>query len=135
MLTLLEIRTKIEQLAKQINAPADLLPTYGTSKNIGDPFIYVDNAYYYYLAYERDVKTTNKQTSNSDELLYWVFESVTDSMAASFELANRSPNSKEDFRRVMFAHQLELLGKLSVEWKKKREKEILEILNRSPYLT
>ena len=133
MLSLPEIKNRIEQLAKQIDAPANLIPSYGTSKNIGDPFIDVDDSHYYYLALERDVKTINRQTSNFDELLYWVFQYITSTMALYYELNHRDPNSMNDFRRVKFAYQLELLEKLSPMWRKRREQEIEDMLKDHPY--
>ena len=132
MFSLIEIKQKIEQLAIQIDASANqMLPTYGTSKDDGTPYIEVEYSNYFYLAYDRDTKSINRKTQDIDELLYWVFAGVTFNMASSYASAHRDPSI--NYRRIMFSHQLELLEKLNPLWRKRREKEIDEILKGSPY--
>ena len=131
MFSLIEIKPKIEQLASKIDAPVHIRPTYGTSKDEGTPYIEVDDSSYYFLARDRDTKTLNRKTQDIDELLYWVFEYITSSMASSYAVVHR--DSINNHRMVMFLHQLELLKKLNPLWEKRREKEIDEILKFSPY--
>ena len=47
---------------------------------------------------------------------------MTGEMAARYELAHRVEG--EDFRRQVFAHQLELLAKLDPEWRRRRIREL-----------
>jgi hypothetical protein len=133
MLSLAEIKYKIEQLASQINVPANLMPTFGTSMNDGTPCIEVDDSLYYYSAVDRDVKTVNRQTSDFNELLFWVFHFITFLMAVHYEANNRVPNESHDYRKAMFAYQLVLLNKLSPMLRKRGEQEIAEILRNHPY--
>ncbi len=133
MLSLIEIKYKVEQLANKINVPAKRMPTYGTSKNDGTPYIEVDDSYYYYLALERDVKCINRQTPDLEELLYWIFHDITFTMAMSYELEHRVSNVSRDHRKTIFAYQLDMLNKLNPLWKKRREQEIIDILKETPY--
>jgi hypothetical protein len=52
-------------------------------------------------------------------------------MASEYELHNRKPG--EDFRRVLFAKQLELFEKLNTGWLALKQKELEDILKQHPY--
>jgi hypothetical protein len=131
MFSLTEIAQKVEQLAVRINAPSSKRPGYGTSENIGAPYIEVDDSNYYFLAFDRDVRTLNRKTQDVNELLYWVFAYITSSMSSSYASSHRDLNI--DYRKVMFDYQLELLEELDPVWRERREKEIEEILKNNPY--
>ena len=53
------------------------------------------------------------------------------SYSFDFELKKRTRG--QDFRRIVFAKQIELFGLISDEWKVKKEKNIKKILERSPF--
>jgi hypothetical protein len=131
MRSLLEIRQIIQKLAGRINPPDSAMPTYDNFRNDGTPNIEVGNSVYYYRALERDTVTLNRQTTDLNLLLYWIFSDITFSMACKYELANRNPN--QDFRRIMFEHQVELLALLSPEWGERRTREHIKILETSPF--
>jgi hypothetical protein len=131
MLSLTEIKQKIEQLASYINAPIDQMLTYGISKDDGTPYIEIDDANYYYLAFDHDTRSINRKTQDLNELLFWVFADISFNMACLYELAHRDP--KINYRKVIFSYQLELLDKLDPLWKERREREIDEILKFNPY--
>ncbi len=103
----------------EIRAPDALLPTYGFSEDSARPHIEVsaDGAMHWVVC-ERGVEQDRRRTHDPDELLYWIFESVTFSMACDFEVSHRIAN--EDFRRQLFAHQLGLLGTLHAGWRERR---------------
>ena len=129
MLTLDQIKQRIEQLADQIHAPANTMPTYGFLRRDGTPNIEVDSLAYYYVNYDRNTKVFDRKTSDLDVLLYWVFEDITFIMASEYVRANRDP--KVDSRKVRFEHQLSLLEVIHPDWKERKEKEIAEILKNS----
>jgi hypothetical protein len=131
MLNLDQIKQRVEQLADQIHAPADVMPTYKFFKGDGTPNIEIDSRAYYYIGYERDTKVLDRQTSDLDVLLYWVFEHITSLMASDYVRTHRDP--KVDARRIRFEHQLSLLEAINRDWKERREKEIAEILKDYPY--
>ncbi len=131
MHTISEIKEILKQLAEKINTPDDLIPLFTGSDEIGTTFIELNENYYYYKAYDRDVLSINKSTTNFDELLYWVFSDITFMMSSRYESNNRDP--KNNRRKAIFSFQLLLLAILSESWKTRREKEITEILITSPY--
>src|SRR5688572_24688399 len=131
MMMLQDIKKQVNQLAKQIDAPLNFLPIFGTLKRDGTPHIEIGTEAYYYIAYDRNITSTNRQTLDIQELLYWIFQDITSQMGYSYELRHRNP--KVESRRLAFRHQLELLEKLNLQWKEKREREIEEILHKHPY--
>ena len=130
MFSLREIEQQVEELARKIDAPLEGGPTYGTSKDEGTPYVEIYNSNYCFLARERDTTTLDQRTQDIDELLYWVFEYITHKMASSYAVVHRV--SIYHHRRVMFSRQLDLLEELNPLWRKRREKEIDNILRLSP---
>ena len=100
-LSLDDIKKKVDEVAGKINAPTDLLPTYGYSRDFAYPHIEVDNAgRLNYVILERGQELERKTTDNLDDLLYWVFSGITFSMACDYELKNRI--EMKDCRRMIF---------------------------------
>lgn len=131
-LSLDEIKKTVEELASKIGAPSDSLPGYGQLKYEAHPFIEVDNlGYMYFVISERGQENERKKTLELDELLYWIFSSVTFSMACDFELKNRIED--RDCRRIIFEKQEELLGILSNTWPQKENEEHKRILRNNPF--
>jgi hypothetical protein len=131
LLTLLEIKAKVDDLAETIGASQDSLPTYGYSNQSGHPHIDIGSQGYYYLVLERDTVCDRLITKDIDELLYKIFADVTFSLSIKFEAANRNYN--QDFRRIVFNHQIELLALLSPLWANRRAREQAQILETSPF--
>jgi len=106
------LRKKVNELAKLINAPNQILPTFETS--------------YHFVVVERGQEHQRKRTSDFDEILFWIFDGVTFSMATKIELKNRNEN--EDFRIQLFKIQEELIGKINQEYKKILEEKHKKLL-------
>ena len=130
--TVTEIQNIVNQLAERINAPKYLLPTFSSPIGDATPNIEVDNlGLYNYVISERGEEYERKMTSDLNDLLYWIFASVTFSMACDYELKNRI--DEKDFRRIVFAKQEDLLGVLNKDWKEKERKGHQSILNNNPF--
>jgi hypothetical protein len=129
--TLAQIKAQVIRLAEHIKAPPESLPTFGTSTDFGHPHIEVQGATYHYIAIERGKEISHASTSDLDELLYWIFRDITSQMGYSYELAHRDP--RQDFRRIAFAHTMNLLEQLNPNWKLIRETELTETLNKYPF--
>lgn len=131
-LSLDEIKKKVNELALKINAPTDLLPTYGQSRDFAYPHIEVDNVgLLHYVIVERGQELSRKTTNKLDDLLYWIFSGITFSMATDYELKNRIED--KDSRRIMFDKQEELLGILSDTWRQKESEDHKRILTNYPF--
>jgi hypothetical protein len=130
MLSLGQIRSRVNRLALRIEAPQQILPTYGRSADFGRPHIESDRAYHFVVV-ERGQELERRTTWDLDQLLYWIFAGITFELACQFELENRIPTA--DFRRALFRKQLDLLGELDHKWRTRRKVEILSILSAHPF--
>ena len=127
-----DIKILIDNLALKLNAPQNLLPTYGHSIDCAHPHIEVDkNGQLYYVIVERGEELKRDFAADTNDLLYRVFSDITFSMAVDFELNNRIDT--EDCRRQMFSKQEELLATLDKNWTIRIEKEHQWILRTNPF--
>ena len=130
--TITEIQNLVNKLAEKVNAPSYLRPTFSAPIGDATPNIEVDNlGLYNYVISERGNEYERKLTSELNDLLYWIFASVTFSTACDYELKNRI--EEKDCRRIIFVKQEELLGLLNKEWEEKEKKEHQSILNNNPF--
>lgn len=125
MLTLTEIKKTVEELARQIDASADQMPTFNNSRNDGTPDVSLNETDYFYVARDQDAVCINRKTRDMDELLYWVFCDVTSRMASSY--IRKVPGPLHERVEIRKNYQLELLGKLKKEWYEKLQKEAIQI--------
>jgi immunity protein 63 of polymorphic toxin system len=130
--TLPELKREVDRLAAIIGAPVDLLPTYGQTRDFGYAHLEVDSRGYHYVVIERGKELQRLTTPVLDELLYEVFEHVTSSMGSRYAVGHRA--AKQDFRRPMFQHQIELLKQLSPVWAQRCIEHHKEILGENPFM-
>jgi hypothetical protein len=131
MLTLSQLQHEIERRALIVGARAYDLPTDEFSDDSARPHIEADSRGYYYVVREKGEERQRTFTIDPDDLLYWVFEHATSSLAIDY--ARDHQIHGQDSRRVHFARQLELLGRLSQGWRERCEKEINYALRHAPY--
>ena len=131
MLTLSQIEAQVEQLATRVGASEYILPTYGRTEDGARPHIEVDSRGYHYVVVERGQELEHHTTNELDELLYLVFKGVTFSLAINYELKHRVKG--QDFRRVLFQRQIELLSALSPDWGERELRQHHETLRQHPF--
>ncbi|WP_052731053.1 Imm63 family immunity protein [Spirosoma radiotolerans] len=131
-MTLSAIKEQVETLGDLINAPHYLYPTYGHSVDGALPHVELDDSgTFHFVVVERGQELERQTTTALDELLFWIFDSITFSMACRFERANRNHN--QDFRRTLFRYQEELLGCLNVNWQARKRTDHNLTLVRHPF--
>jgi hypothetical protein len=118
-------KAEIDRLAALIDAPEQLLPTYGSTEDFARPHIEYSGSLYDYVVVERG-EELSRLTGNLAATLERTFDHVTSSMASKFAIGH------DRYRDVMFEHQLELLGKLDQRWRDRRAERIKEILRKYP---
>lgn len=128
MLTFLEIQAKVDQVCEKIGLEKKVWPAV---QNDGAPYVLIHEDKYWYISEERGEVYFEKTTKDFEELLYWIMDNFISSYSYQFELKNRIRG--QDFRRIIFAKQIELFGLISDEWKVKKEKNIKEILGKSSF--
>jgi hypothetical protein len=126
-----EVERRVRALGSRIGATDRELPTFGVSKYRDGPHIEVTPLGLHYVVFERGQELERITTHDTDELLWHVFKHVTSWLASSFEVAHRVPG--RDFRRVMFAKQVELLQTLSPVWAVRESVEHQRILVNHPF--
>jgi hypothetical protein len=131
MRTLAEIEAEVGRLSERIAAPRNAHPTFGYSADFARPHIEVGDGQYHYVAVERGTEVFRKSTSDLDELLYWIFDGVTFSMACAYELEHRIPG--QDFRRLMFSKRVELLTSIDPDMGRRAQEQIAETLRNAPF--
>jgi hypothetical protein len=131
MKTLREIEADVATLALRIGASKRDLPTYGASRDFGYPYVEVNGSLYHYVVVERGQELERRTSAKYDDLLYWIFESVTHNLAFSYELKNRIED--QDCRRIAFPKQIDLMKRISSEMGERLETGIAEILRGAPY--
>jgi hypothetical protein len=126
--TLVEIALLIKQKGHLIGAKKTDFPSIDCSGDLATPFIEIMDNGYNYVVMERGEVLSRKTTFDLNQLLLWVFEDVSLSVAIR-EMRNvRIDNF--DQRRYYFAKQLELLEKLDIKWAmavRKKQEEITKI--------
>jgi hypothetical protein len=82
---------------------------------IGDatPSVEFWNGKFAFFVSERGVEL-ERVVGDADEILFRVFESITFSLASTFESRNRVVG--QDFRQILFSKQVQLLGLLRPAW-------------------
>jgi len=125
------IKVEVDRLATKINAPDNLFPTYGYSRDGARPHIEVERDVLYYIVIERGEELRKDMTLTLDQLLYWIFENVTFLMSTEYVLTHRDEG--KDSRRIMFAQQEKLLGELNEAWEKTKVQDHKKILEKYPF--
>jgi hypothetical protein len=128
---LLEVKSIIEGLAEKIGASPNMLPTYGYSEETARPEIQLDSRGYHFVVSERGHETERHITFDLDEILYEVFDGVTFALACTYELNHRVEG--QDFRRILFTYQEDLMAQLSPAWAERNKLERDKVLEQYPF--
>ncbi|WP_142785035.1 Imm63 family immunity protein [Changchengzhania lutea] len=126
------LEKEFNRLSKKIAVPERLKPNFGPSDYDEKPYVFQDyKNYLHYSAKEKGQISFDKITTDFDEILYWIFDSITFSMAFHYELKNRI--EEQDCRRIAFERQTYLMSLLNKIWEEKTIKKHNEILKEHPY--
>lgn len=97
----------------------------------GSAHIEVHGAELHYVVTERGSELERKRTSDVDDAAYWLVSDRVFSLACAWESKHRVRG--QDFRRLLFAHELALLAKARPDWAQRKATEIAAILAAHPY--
>jgi Immunity protein 63 len=127
-LSLQGLKAEYKKLCRKLGATGSF---HTNPQHDGSPHVERRDSEYHYVVTERGSEFERKTTSESDEVLYWLLSDVTFSAACSYELAHRIAG--QDFRRLLFAKDVELLEQLSSGWAERKKMEIADILAEYPF--
>ena len=135
MVTLEVIKNRAYMLGQKIDVERDstLYPQFLEDENLRGEgaSIHVNDTLYHYTIMERGKVVKEYESKDLDEILFQLFYDITFDMACKYELEHRNEN--EDFRRILFTKQLELLQAISNPYYEKGKQRIDEVLGRVPY--
>lgn len=97
----------------------------------GEYIFSLDNKYHYVFTEKGKIRI-HKEFETVEEVLQEVINEIVFEIALDYATKNKIPGV--DFRRKLFAKEIELCSKFGNEFKEKREKEVNEILKNNPYI-
>jgi hypothetical protein len=131
-MTLSAIKQQVETLGERINVPSNLYPTYGRSADGARPTIEIDSyGRFHFVVVKRGQELDRRTTTTVDDLLFWIFDTMTFSMACAFEWKNRKKFG--DIRRILFAKQEQLPGRINVNWQEQVRHNHTLIVGKYPF--
>lgn len=86
---------------------------------------------YHLVVTERGLELNRRTTADKNELLYWLISDWAFAGGCGFEFENRVAG--RDTRRIIFAKQIEFLEKVDLDWARRRQTAIEEILAKNPF--
>lgn len=127
-----EIVAGYKKYASKLEGVPDNLPYSLLAGYDGEQYLeFGNNGEVYILAKSRGHETYRYETNCLDDFLYITFERLYIGLGLKYELEHR--DDSKDWRRIGFPYAIEQIGKLSLDWQKRMEKDITELLTRSPY--
>jgi len=130
-----EIKEQMQKMGKLIGVGenSNLYPIIAKSEHAfpEGTSVYEAGGKFHYVCMERGIENKHIIESSITEILYYVFNDITFILARQCEVENR--NDSEDFRRMLFKKQLELLGIININYQEKRRIQLEEILKKAPY--
>lgn len=125
-----EILAEAREIGERLGLPPDILSNIESPNDFAAPYV-VDDGEYHYTVRERGRDIIRKSTKSTKELLYWIFIDMTFDAAKKYELEHRKDG--QDFRRILFAKQLELLGAIDPAWRQRCLEGLNAFLLQTPF--
>jgi hypothetical protein len=115
-LTLPQIEVKVREFTDIINAPEDLIPTFGYSKESGLPHVEIYDDTYHLVVSEGGKQVSKKSTKDPDELLFMLMHTITLSMACERIFIDTNYQS---LRLRLFQVQKNIISKINLSYTNK----------------
>lgn len=126
--------TDLVQKFRAMVAGLDVEPYYKsfhtTPQHDGSPHIEVENGKFQFVVTERGSELERIDHLSANDVLYLLFNGITQHMATTYELQNRIPGI--DGRSVWFPYQERLMENLNPSWGEKLMKEHRHVLEHHP---
>ena len=104
----------------------------GTDNSPEGIYIYMQNDMYHYVITEEGKIRIHRQTDNQEEVFWILLNEILFQVASDYATQNRIP--RKDFGRKFFEKEIiELFSKFGVNFGRRKDEEINEILKRRPY--
>ena len=126
-----------QEMAEKIGAPKSWVPVVRSEPDDKASSYLEMNAegtrlYWFGTDDWRGTKIFHESTNDPKEMLYFILESLTLSIAIQFELKHRVKG--QDSRHIMYKKQEELLGELNPAWGERCKRHHEDILKENPFV-
>lgn len=133
MVTRERIEEEIAAVAGRLSGlRAGDLPTF-ENRDGGYPFLRIEGDRLVYLAYERGKETFRRETTDLDELLWFVFHDITRTLAMQGRGGRRGV-FRSDSRRRWFPRWIKLMTDLDPAWGARTRAHVESVLAQNPYM-
>lgn len=130
----IELLSALAQKFHAMAAGLDVEPYFKsfhtTPQHDGSPHIEVADGKFQFVVTERGSEFERIKNLSADDVLYLLFNGITQHMATRYELKNRVPET--DGRSVWFPYQERLMERLNPVWGERLRKEHQRILENYP---
>ncbi|MBD5463882.1 MAG: hypothetical protein HDR24_12650 [Lachnospiraceae bacterium] len=110
---------------------SNLFFSEGSDNSVEGTYIFNKNNEYHILFTEKGKIRSDIVTDDKREVLWNAVEIFSTNIIMNFAICNREKG--KDFRRTLFAKEKEIFSLFGEDFKKRKEKEIGEILKKNPY--
>lgn len=129
------LRERYEALLQRLPRPRSPfhagLPTRPTHN--GDAHVEIVDGRLEYVVTERGAELQRRVAQDADELLYWLFDDVTATLAWHERSSWWARLRGHDPRRRKFRAQVALLARLDPAWAERKRRHHAEVLARHPF--
>ncbi|MDH5414542.1 MAG: hypothetical protein OEW87_10420 [Flavobacteriaceae bacterium] len=109
LLTLPEIEDKIREYASIIDAPEELIPTFGFSDQSGLSHIEIQDGCYFLIVCQKGDELSRESFDSTDELVFKVLQDISYSMACDLDFDGADD---QNFRERFLDAQQHLMSKI-----------------------
>jgi hypothetical protein len=108
------LAAKFHSMAEGLDVEPYYKVFHTTPQHDGSPHVEMKAGKFEFVVTERGAELQRLSGLSGGEILYLLFQGITQHMATSYELRNRKPLG--DGRAVWFPYQEELMAKLDPSW-------------------
>ena len=135
MLNINEIKDLVLSMGEKIGLDkgSKLYPMFSKDKYVFSEgvSVYVDDEAYHFVAMERGKVVVQHDSTDVNDILYYVFKEITSTLATRYEVKHRKED--EDCRRGWWKEQLRLLEMINPQFARICYQEINQILKNYPF--
>lgn len=123
-----ELRSEFERLCRRLKVRRVL---HETPQDNGSAHVEIADGAFHYVVTGRGSELERRTTRDRNELLYWLLSAVVFELASASGVRHRIKD--QDFRRLLFAKEVEIMGTINREWAERKSEEIRRILSAHPF--
>ena len=129
--SLVSLANEFRRLVAPLNVESYYKSFHTSPTHDGSPHIEFVDGKFHFVVTERGTEFERITNLSTDDVLYLLFDGITQHMATTYELQNRKQGI--DGRSVWFPYQEDLMRKLNPEWGEKLKAKHERILLEHPF--